>query len=306
MPETYQLVNDGPTFTPLRYGLLSAADEVPTGADDTKWQMGTVIQGDLCAVPSAVTGGPCKAGGITKVPSVTGIPGSAAQSFSVYAWIQCGPVGHGDELEGLRARTTQLLTNGEGRAVERVFWTGVASNGQIRPKLAANAQQIAEAQGAMSVELQSAATVLTTGGVDVVEAMGLLEGHIALCYGGEGIIHVPAQALPHLVAHHLVEARGAVLRTMAGHKVAVYASNNREGPTGAEPAAGSAWFYVTGNVVFRRSGIKSLGQRPAEFIGKADNTLVYVVERTYVLDWDCCHGAAQVSLYGIPLGTVGS
>lgn len=305
MVDTYQLVDVGPRFTPLRYGLLSAADEATDG--DAHWQMGTVFQGDICAVPATVTGGPCKATGITKVPSVSGIPSSAAQSFAVYAWIYCSPVGHGDNLADLTDRTSRLLTNGEGRAVESVFWSGVASNGTVAPHLAANAQVLAAAQGAMTVELQSAATAVTTGApVDVVEALGLLEGALGACYGGEGIIHIPAGALPHLDAWSLVRAEGAVLRTRAGHKVAVYASNNRQGPTGANAAAGQAWLYATGNVVFRRGPIRPLGTKPADFVGRADNSTVYVVERTYVLDWDCCHFAAQVSLGGVAAGGVGA
>ena len=307
MVDTYALVDVGPQFTPLRYGLLSAADEVPTDASDTKWQQGTVFQGDLCAVPATVTGGPCKVTGVTKSPTATGIPSTAAQAFSVYAWVACSPVGHGDQLEDLVARTRQLLTNGEGRAVEQVFWTGTAANGTIFPHLAANAQQLATPMGAMTVELQAAAAVQTTGApVDVVEALGLLEGYLGSCYGGEGVIHVPAQALAHLDAYSLVRAEGAVLRTRAGHKVAVYGSNNRQGPTGANPTAGQAWFYATGNVVFRRSGVKELGRRPADFVGRADNSTVYVVERTYVLDWDCCLGAAQVSLGGPSTSGVGA
>lgn len=294
MVDTYQLVDVGPRFTPLRYGLLSAADEVPDS--DAHWRQGTVLQGDLCAVPLAVTGGPCKASGITKVPSVSGIPSTAAQPFSVYAWINCAPVGHGDDLSDLVDRTHQLLTNGEGRAVEGVFWSGVAANGTVYPHLAANAQVMATAMGAMSVELQSAATVVSGAPLTPVQALSVLEGQLATCYGGEGIIHVPAGAIALLSNLGMIYAEGAVLRTRLGNKVAAYASGNRQGPTGANPGAGLAWWYATGQVVFRRSGIKDLGQRPAEFVGRADNSTVFVSERTYVLDWDCCHLAAQVQM----------
>lgn len=305
MVDTYQLVDVGPRFTPLRYGLLSAADEIADG--DPHWRQGTLMQGALCAVPATVTGGPCRVTGITKTPTVTGIPSTAAQPFSVYAWIYCSPVGHGDDLAELSTRTRQLLTNGEGRAVEQVFWSGNASNGVIYPHLAANAQVLASPMGAMTVELQAAASVQTTGApVDVVEALGLLEGYLGSCYGGEGVIHVPAAAVAHLDAYGLLRKEGAYLRTLLGHRVAAYASNNRQGPTGANAAAGQAWFYATGQVVFRRGPVKDLGQKPSDFVGRTENTTVFVVERPYVLDWDCCLGAVQVSLGGPSQSGVGA
>lgn len=296
MVDTYALVEAGPRFTPLRYGLLSAADEVPTTGEDTKWQQGTVFQGDLCAVPATVTGGPCRTTSITKSPTVTGIPSTAAEPFSVYAWLACSPVGHGDQLEDLIRRTRLLLTNGEGRAVENVFWTGQASNGIVRPHLAEDTPSDATAMGAMTVELQTAATVVSGSPVSPVVALSLLEGELAECYGGEGVIHVPAGAIAHLSNLGMIRAEGATLRTLLGNKIAAYASGNRQGPTGVAPGAGLAWWYATGNVVFRRSGIKELGTRPADFVGRADNSTVYVVERTYVLDWDCCHLAVQVQM----------
>lgn len=297
MPATYQLIENGPPFTPLRYGLLSAATVVDD--IDPHWQLGTVTQYDPCGVPLAVTGGPCSATGIEKVPTVTGMGASAAEPFSVYAWIDCSTVGHGDDLEDLRSATEQLLTNGEDRAVGSVFWSGVAANGAVRPHLASDAQVMADPMGAQTVELQSAADVLTTGGpVSITEAIGMVEGALASCYGGEGVIHVPAQAVIHLSNVGVVTRQGNQLRTLLGNVVAVYASGNREGPDGSEASDGQGWIYGTGSVVARRSPIKPLGRRPGDFVGRAKNDVVYVVERTYVVDWDCCHVAAQVSLPG--------
>jgi hypothetical protein len=294
----FQLVESGPTFIPLRYGLLSAATLITD--PDPHWQQGTVAQLDPCGIPMAVTGGPCSATGITKSPSVTGLGASAAEPFSIYAWVNCAPVGHGDELQDLRARTEQLLTNGEGRAVESVFWTGNTANGppeSIHPHLAADAALFSDAMGAQTVELQSAASVVTTGSpVSVVEGLALLEGALAECYGGEGVIHIPAAAVAHLSSMGVISRQGSQLRTLMGNVVAVYSSGNRQGPDGTEPATGQAWMYATGAVWIRRSPIKGLGQRPADFVGRADNSTVYVVERTYVVDWSCCHLAAQVNI----------
>jgi hypothetical protein len=294
----FQLVEAGPSFTPLRFGLLSAA--APVTDSDPHWQQGTVVLLDPCGIPLSVTGGPCSASGITKSPTVTGLGASAAEPFSVYAWINCAPVGHGDNLEDLKARTEQLLTNGEGRAIESVFWTGDTANGPIggvHPHLAEDAALFSESMGAQTVELQSAASVLTTGApVSVVEGLALLEGALGACYGGEGVIHVPAAAVAHLSNMSVLTRQGSQLRTELGNVVAAYSSGNREGPTSVAPAAGQAWMYATGAVFIRRSGIKNLGMRPAEFVGRADNSTVYVVERTYVIDWTCCHFAVQVNI----------
>jgi hypothetical protein len=293
----FQTVDVGATFTPLRFGLLSAGTIIDD--PDPHWQLGTQFELDACGVPVAVTGGPCAATGITKVPTVTGSPNSAAEPFSVYAWQNCAPVGQGNDLGLLRRRTEALLTNGEGRAVEAVVWSGNAANGVIRPHLAEDSASMSDAQGATTVELQTAATVVTTGtALPLMHAMALVEAELAQCYGGEGVIHVPAAAALHLSNVGVVQRQGAQLRTLLGNVVAVYSSGNREGPTGSAPAAGQAWIYGTGAVFIRRSPIKGVGMRPADFVGRADNSTVYVVERTYVVDWACCHVAAQVEIPG--------
>jgi hypothetical protein len=302
MVRALQTVDSGPSFTPLRYGLLSAANIIDD--PDPHWQQGTVVEIDPCGVPIAITGGPCTIDGITKSPAVTGgVSLSGAEPFAVYAWVPCAPVGQGDQLERITRRTERLLTNGEARTVEGVFWTGNTENGPaggVHPHLADDAQLFSDQMGTAQVELQSAATVVTGGSpVSLVEGLALLEDALAQCYGGEGVIHVPVAAVAHLSNQSVVSRQGSQLRTLMGNLVAAYSSGTRHGPTGAEPAAGQAWLYATGAVFGRRSAIKPLGMQPASFVGRADNSTVYVVERTYVLDWDCCHLAAQVNIAGL-------
>lgn len=311
MPDAYELIEAGPAYKPLRFGLLSAVEQ-PLSQDH--WRMGLLRQPLVCdgtdsilALPCIVTGGP------TMVPTVTGAPGVASDPFRVYAWLPCATVGWGDDLGDLKARTEAALTNGEARAVEHIVWTGiptatgVGGAGPMYPHLAANASVPASAMGAMTVEKQPAATVLTSGtAIDVVEAIGLLEGALASCYGGEGVIHVPRSALAHLHTRCMVEQQGQQLRTLGGNVVAAYSSNDRMGPDGTTPAAGQGWFYATGAVQLYRSGINVRGQTPAEFVGRKDNSTVYLVERTYAVTWDCCLLAAQVQLGGIVSGAAGS
>jgi hypothetical protein len=314
--ERYQLVEATAAFSPLPYGLLSVVELIDDG--DPHWQHGIEWQEDVCDVPFVVTGAPCGQS-ITKAPVVTGIGGRAAQPFAVVAWVPCAPIGQGENIQRIRDRTERVLTNGESRAVENVFWSGTAAgtgatpspgstagSGTVYPHLAANAVVEGQAQGAFGLELQSAATVVTSGApVDIVEGVAALEAALGSCYGGQGVIHVPAAAVAHLVAWNQVERQGTTLRTKLGHKVAVYASGNRQGPDGTNPAGGQGWIYATGAVFGRRSPIRQRGRTAGEVIGRADNTTVYVVERTYVIGWDCCHLAALVSLGGVDSGGIG-
>jgi hypothetical protein len=292
------LAEAGPRFTPLRFGLLSAAEVIDS--PDPHWQAGVKMYPDPCGpdqsvVVHCVAGGP--ATGIAKTPTVTGMPATAAEPFTIYAFTDCAPVGYGDNLDDLKAKTSRALERGESRAVERAFWTGNATfGGVVLPHLAEDTAVLANADGALSVELQSAAVVVSGVPLGVVEAFGLLEGALAACYGGEGVIHVPAQAVPYLAHFNLATAQGPQLRTLAGHKVAVYSSNSKTGPAGTDAAAGRGWIYATGAVVARRSQEKPRGVSPGDFVGKSKNDTVYIVERTYVIDWDCCHLAAEVLL----------
>lgn len=287
-----------PPFTPLPYGLLSITEPLAEGT--TRWESGVEYQPDVC-VEALSTWDDCIVTGShivgvnTKSPVVTGMGVMGAEPFTVYSWIRCSPVGMWEEYE---ARTVSALTNGEGRAVERTFWTGIAGGLAVPIQHLASDSVVTDASGAV---LQTAASVVTTGApVDVVEAIGSLECELAECYGGVGIIHVPRTALAHLAAHDLIERDGQRLRTIGGNLVAAYSSNNREGPNGTAPASGQAWFYATGNLQIRRSTIRN--SRREDALDRTENTMVYIAERTYVIDWDCCHFAAQVSLGGIVTG----
>lgn len=294
LPAARQLVAVNPRFTPVRFGLTSVAD-FPVLDDDPHWRNGIEFMPDDCA-EAEVTIDKCPGTPTTKSPNVTGVGVLGAAPFTVYAWIACNPVGHSrTEMEG---RTLAALANGEERAVERTFWTGVADTGTIFPHLAHDAVVVTG-----GAQVQSAASVIVTGAVDVVEGIGLLEGALGECYGGEGVIHVPRRALAHLAAWHLIQEDGGRLRTIGGTKIAAYSSGNRQGPTGVDPAAGITWAYATGAVSIRRSAPTPTSAY-VEAIDRRENSLVYIAERTYVINWDCCHLALQLNLGGIVSGAV--
>lgn len=265
----------GEPFASSRFGLLSVANELDIA--DPHWQQGIMFQPLDCGAANVITGS-CTSDPTSKVPTVTGVPTLEADAFTAYAWVLCGPAGIlRSEYE---RRATLALERGEGRAVESAFWTGTVGDVTIEPHLAS-----------------SDATVVVTGSSNVVRAMGFLEGELASCYGGEGVIHVPAQAVPHLADRGQIVQDGSVLRTALGTLVAVYSSNNRQGPTGSDPASlDDAWFYATGAVSYARSGI--LMTPFEESIDRSKNSIAQIAERTYLIKWDCCHLAAQVTLSG--------
>ena len=302
MPSGYVIV-EGPGFTPLPYGLISVAG--PQTPGDRHWYQGVQFQPDVCAAALSLTT-ICVTGlGATGTP-VTGVPSVAAEPFRVYALIECAPVGQGNDMERLRTRAEAALTDGEARALEHVVWTGNAGNGVVRPHLAEDTAVLGTAQGALAISLQTAATVLNSGtAMDVVEAFGSLEGALAACYGGVGVIHVPRAAVPHLANKNLCQVRGGQLVTYNGNLVAAYSPGDRTNPAGSDPAAGTTYFYATGAVSIWRSPTIEVGVGTPDFLDRETNTVAFMAYRYYAAAWECCHIGALVSLGGDISGTQG-
>jgi len=299
MVDQLALVETGPSFTPLRFGLLSVAEPV-TSAE--RWRMGIMRRQPVCDGAASILMLPCPpTGGPQVVPTVTGSPNIGANSFRAYAHVPCAPVGWGPNLDELKARAQAALTNGEGRVLESVFWTGSLDfgGGTFYPHLAANAPVSGAPQGAAQVLLQPpAATPVGSTAADPVIQLGELEQALAECYGGEGVIHVPRKALAQLDHDGVIHREGQQLRTISGNLVAGYSGGRYPGPDGSTPSAGNAWFYGTGAVQVYRGPIDEIGEVPAEFIGRVDNSTVYVVARDYLVTFDCCLIAVQATLEG--------
>jgi hypothetical protein len=299
MVDQYAFVEEGPSFTPLRFGLLSVAEPI---ASAERWRMGIERRSPVCDGAASVFLLPCPpSGGPAVTPTVTGSPNVGANAFRVYAYVPCAPVGWGNDLGELKARSMSALTNGEGRVVESVFWSGAIDfgSGTVYPHLAANTAVSGSPQGAAQILLQPpAATPAGSSALDPVIALGALEQALAECYGGEGVIHVPRKALAQLDHNYVVHQSGQQLRTLSGNVVAGYSGGRYPGPDGSEPSAGNAWFYGTGAVQVYRSPIVEIGEQPAEFVGRTDNSTVYVVARDYLVTFDCCLIAVQATLEG--------
>jgi hypothetical protein len=290
---------DPPRFTPSPYGLLSVAELRGGDGGDPHWQNGVTYE-ERCPTPTM--------GGSTydECISVTGTgappppPPKAdnwnrqyrgATPLTVFTQFDCSPVG----LDQARDAAEVALAQAEGWQLERAVWTGRAAGvaNIVFPHLAHTAAAVSDAQGLL---LQSQVVTVTGGPYPAARGLGALEGALADCMNGQGVIHVPQLALPTLsAAEGLLERRGATLQTANGNQVAVGAGYPGTAPDGSAAAAGTAWLFATGPVIAYRSGARVIGYG-REAMDRAENTMRLLAERTFVVGWSCCHFAVQINL----------
>lgn len=287
-----------PVFVPLQYRLIDAVDGPHPYTGHQK--LGLYFTPDDCSFPLQTTT-ECVSGIGTTKTATGSIPSRGADSFAVYTWIDCGLVSVGEDQ--LKARIQAAHVNNAQTVVERVFWTGGDFN--TSQHLAENTA-ITETVGGSIVNLQTAASVIVTGTVDVVEAIGRLEQSMAGCYGGTPMIHVPRGVAIHLAANHILEKKGPRLVTPLGSTIVAAPGYPGTAPDGSTPAAGVTWLYATGSVKMWQSELMWNSRSAREFLGRSINDTVYIVEQRFTFGWDCCHFAIPVSLGGIITGTFNS
>jgi hypothetical protein len=303
---------DPPSFTPVPFGLLTTV-EWPA-IEGPHWQNG-ISYSPMCS--PTVSG----IGSLTysQCLAVTGAGGSppappnlsnnvqrvlrGATPCVAYVEFDCAPVGN----EQAQAAAEQALAMAASSQVELAFWTGLAAGQNVVfPHLAANAQ-VLDPSGIL---LQTVAINVTGSNVigvsgdllNIETALGLLEGALANCYGGVGVIHVPEMLLPTMDAWGIVRSVGSVMKTLNGNKVAVGSGYPGTGPDGTSRVGNSCWMYATGNVFGFQSEVRVRAPQGPQAFDRSTNTMRMIAERTYVLGWDCCHFAVQASL-GVPKGT---
>lgn len=250
----------------------------------------------------------------TSAPVVTGIgmiPSLAsttariiygATPFAVYAEVDCSPIDFYENRDELMA---SALAKFEDYQVERTFWTGIAMDrnnsggftNAVLPHLAANAAvtEPLGLSGTRTTTLQMAATTVTGTALNAVDALGVLEGALVGCLGGQGMIHVPQALAPTLAL--LLKQQGGRLISPNGNTVVIGGGYPGTSPAGATPALGTCWMYATGPVfAYRSQPIMRLMDEPASApIDKTVDTVKAIVERTYVIGYDCCLFAQLVN-----------
>jgi hypothetical protein len=285
---------DPPTFTPSPYGLISAVQLRP--AADPHWQMGVNWE-DVCG-GAGVTLDACS----TSAPAITGtglIPPKSATTgrtlwgatpFTVYLEVDCSPVDFYDQQEQIMRTVLDRFASFQ---IERTFWTGLApeqnnlggvANG-VLPHLASNAAVVETSIG-KSITLQQAAVVVTGAALNAVDALGVLEGGLANCLNGVGIIHVPQALLPTLSL--LLTKQGNRLVTPNGNTVAVGAGYPGTSPAGATPGLGTSWMYATGPVFMYRGEPQIRMMQNGASLNRTNDTVKAIIEQTVLLGYDCC------------------
>jgi len=284
-----------PKFEPLLYRLRDAIDGPHPFRGHQK--LGVQFTPDICSFPLQTTT-ECVTGFGTSKTATGSLGNRASNSFAVYTWVDCSLVGMG--MEELRRRTLAAHNNNAQTIVERVFWSGGDFN---TSQHLAEDTAITEVVGGSTVTLQSAATTIVTGAVDVVEGIGRLEQAMADCYSGTPILHMQRGVGVHLAANHVLEKKGPRLLTPLGSIIVPAPGYTGTSPAGATPTAGTTWIYATGSVKMLQSEPMFIDQDASEILRRSTNDTVLIVEQQFTLMWDCCHFAIPVSLGGVITGT---
>jgi hypothetical protein len=287
-----RMLVDPPRRQPMPYGLFTVVEERPV---DDPHLLGGVEYQALCGGAGTtfdycVTGGPGP--GFSATASR---PVRAALPFTVFSEVDCAPIGDTWEQAGDDARN--ILQTTEQYQVENVFWTGTVGglSNQQYPHLAANSAVTSSiVTGGLQVTLQTQAVIVSGGPLSPVSAIGQLEGALAACYDGQGIIHVPETAIPALANLNMLKERGGRLYTQNGNAIVAGAGYTGTSPSGVTPTPGTTWMYATGQVFMYRGAIQTVA-RESESLDRSTNTLKMRAYRTYVLGWDCCHFAVQIN-----------
>lgn len=305
MPQPRLYVDQRPTFTPLPFGLLSSLGTEIRTPTDPHWQLGVTYE-PLCGASSTtyeecftVTGSGLSPAGAPPLKTDTGgLDKRGATAFTVFSEVDCSAPGFWQRAEETVA---QLLTQSEQWQVERAIWTGqTAGHPAVYPRLAANAEVVEPGTG---IVMQLAAGVVTGAALDVVEGIGRLEASLSDCYDGVGILHVPVELAPAMANANLLVREGPRYRTPKGSIVVLGAGYPGTAPDGLQPV-GSVYVYATGALMILRSRPTVMPLRST--LDRSKNTVKAIAERTYVIGWDCCLHAVNITLGGVVSGTFNS
>lgn len=290
-------------YTPAQYDLLSTATFLDL--QDAHWQMGInwvpncpEVSGALDACLALTADGedgteenPAELiavdldGNTVKSPT-SGWAIRGATPFTVYARIDCSPVGTWDEIS---ARTEQALTRAEATAVEQAFFSGILpdqTDETVYPHLASE-NYVVDGEDLMQIPAEVVSETPVTPQVGI----GLLEHAMRQCYPGVATLHMPLSMAALMGNLDLSEVRAGTVRTRAGSKVVFGAGYPGTAPDGTD-TPGVSWIYATGDVFYQRDAVRRF--TPVESLDRTVNTVQMIAERTYVIGWDCCLMAVPV------------
>lgn len=268
--------------TPPKYGLLSVTDLV-TNVDPHFMASGFEWEDFLCT-PGVVTF-------IDECPPATGFTKPAqrdtqfchAEPFIAVGSYDCStggrPVNESFEI------ARQRLLAWEERQIEETLWTGIAANGAVNPSFANG-----------NTTCGIVPEPLSTGPVDAVSAIALLENALGDRVPCEGVIHVPYGFAAYLIDHHLLERVGDEYFTPTGYRVVLGHGYTGSGPGNVPAAAGTTWLYGTGSLIIARSNVIMTPEEVKEGINRVINNITVRAERFYAIGFACALVAVNVNL----------
>jgi hypothetical protein len=304
MPGPRQLVAP-PAFVDRNFGLLSVV-QARYDEPEAHWRNG-VTWTDICGLAGTTYDPYCLPSGAANTPAEKAgnvdVENFGAQPFTVFAEVECSPVGFSQQEQ--RARAVDALTRSEPYQVENVFFTGTAGGDtdKVYPHLAATSEVT---EGSFPVILLQCAASVVSGTAEapvifeITQGLGLLEALMGACYGGQITLHVPLGLAERMISSGLVKADGAQMKTISGNLVAFGAGYPGTSPAQAA-TSGALWVYATGPVFAYRSAPETFTFK--EQFNRDNNTLQTIVERTYVLGHSCCcmYAVAIATIGGVPL-----
>lgn len=274
-PLPNKLLVDAPAVEPYQFGLLSVA-QIREG--EGKWQIGGVeFDSDQCAEGGYVVG-PCAArpGDHDKhhPQGLDTVRGS--NPFGVYVRAECNAVGF-QEAAAIARRRVGVV---EARVVEQFFSREVLGREDVAFPLRREARP-----------------------VPVQYAIGVLEQHAGMHYGGVPTLHVPRWMWPWVPTQDTTDT-GPVQKTKLNTLVSFGAgylddpfSPPDAGTVPAPPGAGgtfrggTAWLFASGAVRVWRAPTAVY-----EAFEEKSNTRLALGERPYAVDWDCYLAAVLVDM----------
>lgn len=198
--------------------------------------------------------------------------------FVIYADELCTPVGLTDDE--LRQDLYNQLIAGEAATVEATF----------------GAQLCGQAPGLANNAAVNSLTLATS----IVDAVSRLEADLYANYGVPGVLHVPYRFGAYFEYLHLGEYHDnkGICRTKLGTAIN-FGNYPGLSPVGAAPGAGNMWIYITGQtVVWRTPDAELFVTSRRDILNRTTNQLTGVMEREYVVAFDCRVSAVETPIAG--------
>lgn len=264
-----------PAVQPYRQGLFTVAAFPPT---PDRLACGVEFQPWSCEQAWTLADPGCPADPFTLIENQGMSPFKEAAAFHVYAPFSCSAIGlqNGEAEE----RASIALQQGEQRAVEYAFWTGLDTT------TGAEDQRVERLAHPSAVALGT--------GLSPEAGLAALEGFLGENYGGVGTIHAPRELSVYFPLPDFSQDRPT---TRLGTRIAFgggYSEANTS-PVGVAAAAGTYWAYATGQVAIWRGPAEIWPPSPNAVFDKETNMVSLLAARQYAIATDCILGAVSIT-----------